>query len=182
MDELVRNGTIMALFFAGVLLPACAKPADSTRTTSSDLDSAQAPRTAPAAPAPSPPSPPLSQEPAAPEPPALEPAAPEPPAPHPRTGTDAATPSGPHSEDAHMEQFQRMMQQNQACEKDSDCELIMPGCPFGCYAAVSATSKESVQKKLADLHKRLSPRCVYRCVGPPTVECRQRSCALRLAD
>ena len=81
-----------------------------------------------------------------------------------------------------MQEFQAFVSKNQACSADDQCELIMPGCPFGCYAAVSASAKPAVQKKLADLHAQMQPRCAYRCIGPPKVECQKGVCSLREAE
>jgi hypothetical protein len=65
------------------------------------------------------------------------------------------------------------------CNTDADCTTLMPGCPFGCFRAVSRSSSTDVLERDIAAYNQACSECAYRCrpvEAPPT--CQAGACTL----
>src|SRR5262245_20975372 len=56
-----------------------------------------------------------------------------------------------------------------SCEHSTDCAVLTPGCPFGCYVGVArahASEVEVLAEKLVG-HNAPDCRCMYKCPAAP---------------
>ena len=89
---------------------------------------------------------------------------------------------GPLSDEDAKKQFADVVAGANSCTAATDCVLIMPECPLGCYAAVNANQASAVQSRAADIVKqnRSGGRtCVYDCAAPPQLTCESGRCAMK---
>jgi len=92
----------------------------------------------------------------------------------------AATACGPSSEQIQS-QFQERVDQSQACENVSDCSLIYPGCPLGCYVAVRADLADELSAYAAQLisdYESGGVSCAYGCMEPGELVCLEEVCSI----
>lgn len=92
----------------------------------------------------------------------------------------AATACGPSAQEIQS-QFQERVDQSQACETASDCSLIYPGCPLGCYVAVRADLADELSAYAAQLisdYESGGVSCAYGCAEPGELVCSESACAL----
>jgi len=64
------------------------------------------------------------------------------------------------------------------CSEDSDCVVIYPGCPLGCYAAVNRAEVETVEAKIERYHNQQSNECLYDCAAPTDPWCEAGQCVV----
>ncbi len=65
-----------------------------------------------------------------------------------------------------------------ACERDTDCVRIIPGCPLGCGAAINKDHFPLVVKQLERYFSEY-PRCLYKCKIPDSVSCTLKKCTVQ---
>ena len=81
--------------------------------------------------------------------------------------------------------FDAFVEANNSCATDTDCALVSPGCPLGCYAAVSTTSVDATEAKAEDLvdqYESGGRACNYLCQTPGPVRCEEQRCTIEPAQ
>ncbi len=89
---------------------------------------------------------------------------------------------GPLSEEDAKKEFAGVVAGANSCTAATDCALVMPECPLGCYAAVNASQASAVQRRADDIVKRYRSgghACAYDCIEPPPVACESAHCAMK---
>jgi len=89
--------------------------------------------------------------------------------------------SGCISGDRIDQKWDDWVSENSSCEVDDDCALVYPGCPLGCFTAVSADAVEDAEAKADDLIRRyeLGGRsCDYDCMHAGEPICDAGTCAV----
>jgi len=74
--------------------------------------------------------------------------------------------------EAHL---QRLMDNSQGCDVDSDCVIISLGCPFGCSGAYSKTATAEIIEEEKSYQSQCQS-CVHMCPGPSPVFERRAVC------
>jgi hypothetical protein len=90
----------------------------------------------------------------------------------------AAVGCGRSEEDVQKE-FDAFVAEANACQQDADCVLVSPGCPLGCFVAVSSAKKAEVEEKareLIDEYQAGGQRCDYDCIAPGAITCAAGRC------
>ncbi len=62
------------------------------------------------------------------------------------------------------------------CTESSDCVVIYPGCPLGCFAAVNAAEVEDIEAKIERYHRQSSNNCIYDCAPHADPFCENGQC------
>ena len=75
-------------------------------------------------------------------------------------------------------EFEEIVSAHNQCKKSSDCEVLQPGCPFGCYVAVAKTHLWKVSERADELAASAGHecRCKYRCRVAPRAVCVHGTC------
>lgn len=84
------------------------------------------------------------------------------------------------SEEEVKDEFEAYVRSANACEQASECVLVSPGCPLGCFVAVRADRKADVERKARELiarYERGGRACAYGCAEPGPIACVERRCA-----
>ena len=77
------------------------------------------------------------------------------------------------------EQFREYVATANQCQAASECVLVVPGCPLGCFVAVRSERKADVEAKARELiahYMKDGASCIYECLAPGPVECVQSRC------
>jgi hypothetical protein len=85
------------------------------------------------------------------------------------------------SEEEVKREFNEFVSEHQACEQDSECTLIQPGCPLGCSVPVAsnaAQAGERLARELRDDYERGGRGCDYDCVAVCGVACESNTCTV----
>ena len=88
-----------------------------------------------------------------------------------------------HEKQAAMRpDFDKALSEHNSCKKASDCAVLTPGCPFGCYVGVRSTDVAVVESRVRELVRRSGSDCTckYKCVGTPRAACAKGKCAIEL--
>jgi hypothetical protein len=83
------------------------------------------------------------------------------------------------SEERTQEKWDEFVADNNACASADDCAIVYPGCPLGCYTAVSADRRSAAEAKAASLidgYERSGRACDYSCLEPPPLVCDAGHC------
>jgi hypothetical protein len=77
--------------------------------------------------------------------------------------------------------FDESVSEHNACRKSSECAILTPGCPFGCYVGVRNSDLAIVQTRAHDLASQLGSDCgcMYKCSPPPEASCVHGRCTTR---
>lgn len=78
-------------------------------------------------------------------------------------------------------EFNEFVSDHQACEQDSDCVLIQPGCPLGCsvpIASDAAADAERLARELINDYERGGRGCDYGCSAVCGAACSAGSCVV----
>ena len=65
------------------------------------------------------------------------------------------------------------------CESDADCQLINPGCPFGCLVGVRKDRAPAITQALGDYREQATEACgscTYECPEQDDVKCLDNFC------
>ncbi len=62
------------------------------------------------------------------------------------------------------------------CTESSECVVIYPGCPLGCYAAVNTAEVGAIEKKIEKFHKQQGSECLYDCATHADPFCENGQC------
>jgi hypothetical protein len=76
-------------------------------------------------------------------------------------------------------EFADFLSEHQACEHDSDCTLITPGCPLGCSAPIAAAAAAAGERLARDLiadYESGGRSCDYECVFVCGAACKSGRC------
>jgi hypothetical protein len=79
-----------------------------------------------------------------------------------------------------QEEFDAEVARSRACEQVSDCVVISPGCPLGCWVVVSAAAQDRVSRKARELiedYESGGAACDYGCTEAPAVACLAGACS-----
>ncbi len=73
------------------------------------------------------------------------------------------------------ERWDESVDANNSCETADDCVVVYPGCPLGCFTAVSADAEQQATaeaQSIVDAYERGGRSCEYDCLGslPPTCD------------
>jgi len=93
--------------------------------------------------------------------------------------------TGCASEERIQDQWDDWVDENNTCEVADDCALVYPGCPLGCFTAVSADAVDAADEKADDLIRRyeLGGRaCDYDCMAAGEPVCDAGVCAVGVLD
>lgn len=85
------------------------------------------------------------------------------------------------SEDEIRAEFATFVDEHNACDDVSECTLIYPGCPLGCYVPINVESAEDAKAKakaLIDDYESGGSGCAYSCIGETPLACRNHRCEL----
>lgn len=66
-----------------------------------------------------------------------------------------------------------------ACQTETDCTLISPGCPLDCWVAISSSARTRLEQKARELiedYESGGAQCDYECIEAPTVACLDGLC------
>ncbi len=83
------------------------------------------------------------------------------------------------SEEEIQEEFDAFTASRRGCEQDTDCTVVSPGCPLGCYEVVAKEHAAAVEKKAHELiadYERRGQTCDYSCTEPPEPRCNDGQC------
>ena len=67
------------------------------------------------------------------------------------------------------------------CGADTDCVLVHPGCPLGCYVAVNKDHQAEIAELAEDLiedYESSGQACMYSCMAPGEPRCEQGRCTV----
>ena len=87
----------------------------------------------------------------------------------------------PPSEDEIREDFARVVARSNSCSDVTECVLVYPGCPLGCYVAVNQSSAADVEERAEELiadYQSAGRSCDYGCREAPPLECTDSRCTL----
>jgi|SRR6516165_1694182 hypothetical protein len=75
-------------------------------------------------------------------------------------------------------EFERSVSTRNSCERSTDCAVLVPGCPFGCYVGVARAHASEVELLVKKLTGGNPPdcRCMYKCPAAPQASCAQGIC------
>lgn len=85
------------------------------------------------------------------------------------------------SEEAIQEDWDAFVAEHQSCEVAEDCVVIYPGCPLGCFVAVSADAEQEAideAEKLISRYERGGRVCMYDCLAAGEPTCDAGVCAV----
>ena len=76
--------------------------------------------------------------------------------------------------------FDKAVAAHSTCKQSSDCVVLTPGCPFGCYVAVARTDAAEVERLAHELASRIGSdcRCMYKCSAAPRASCAGGRCTI----
>ena len=81
-----------------------------------------------------------------------------------------------------IEQINKEISQEQACETVQDCRNIWLGCPFGCGTPINKNFEEQVHKAVEDYNSQCQP-CDYRCANrEQLLKWQQGKCSIELGS
>lgn len=78
------------------------------------------------------------------------------------------------SEEEVQREFDAVVAASNACERDSECVEVSPGCPLGCGHAINVKHKQTVERRareLIDDYETGGRSCDYECVLRGPVAC-----------
>jgi hypothetical protein len=69
--------------------------------------------------------------------------------------------------------FEKLVSEHNSCLRSSDCAVVTPGCPLGCYAAERRSDVPNVESRARELVAQSGPdcRCMYKCPPEPSPSC-----------
>jgi len=77
-------------------------------------------------------------------------------------------------------EFDKAVALNGSCGSSSECAVLTPGCPFGCYVAVARTHADEVERLAQNLADRNQDcRCMYKCKARPLASCVRGTCTIQ---
>lgn len=89
------------------------------------------------------------------------------------------------SEEDVQQEFTEFVAESNACQKASECVLVGPGCPLGCFVAVNSEKKAEVEAKARELvedYESVGQSCAYDCAAPGPIECVAGHCDVKAAS
>jgi hypothetical protein len=74
--------------------------------------------------------------------------------------------------------FEKLVSEHNSCLRSSDCAVVAPGCPLGCYVAVRSSDVRIVESRARELVEQNAPecRCTYKCTPEPRPLCTNGTC------
>jgi hypothetical protein len=86
-----------------------------------------------------------------------------------------------HEKQAAMRpEFDKAISEHNSCTKASDCAVLTPGCPFGCYVGVRSSDLVEVDARVRELVRgsKSDCKCKYKCGPTPRAACVKGKCAI----
>ena len=86
---------------------------------------------------------------------------------------------GPEPLEALREEFEAYVETVNSCAADSECTVIFPGCPLGCFVAVPEARRKEIEAKAQKMLTEFNGDgtvCVYSCAANSPVACTERRC------
>jgi hypothetical protein len=79
--------------------------------------------------------------------------------------------------------FEKLVSEHNSCLSSSDCAVVTPGCPLGCYVAVRRSDVPVVESRARELVAENGPdcRCMYKCPPEPRPSCANGICTTESA-
>jgi hypothetical protein len=84
----------------------------------------------------------------------------------------------PSAEEVQRE-YDAYVSARNACSVDSDCAIVFPSCPLGCYTAVAVQYQAAVESKareLVDEYESQGQKCYYDCQAVQGAVCTSGNC------
>jgi hypothetical protein len=85
------------------------------------------------------------------------------------------------SEEEVRAEFGSFVEKHNACADASECALIYPGCPLGCYVPINVESAEKAKakaKELIDDYQSGGQACAADCLEATPLACVNHKCEL----
>jgi hypothetical protein len=79
----------------------------------------------------------------------------------------------PSDEEVQAE-FEAEVASSRACQTETDCTVISPGCPLGCWVVINASARTRLEQKARELiedYESGGARCDYECTEAPALAC-----------
>jgi len=79
--------------------------------------------------------------------------------------------------------FEKLVSEHNGCLHSPDCAVVAPGCPLGCYVAVSRSDVPMIESRGRELVEGNGPdcRCMYKCPPEPRSSCTNERCTTESA-
>jgi hypothetical protein len=84
------------------------------------------------------------------------------------------------SEEAIQARFEAFVNTANQCTEASECTIVTPGCPLGCFVSVRADRRAEVEAKahaLVTEYQRWGAHCDYDCAAAGVPTCSDHRCA-----
>jgi hypothetical protein len=88
-------------------------------------------------------------------------------------------PRGPEPLQAVQREFEAYVATVNTCTADSECTVIFPGCPLGCFVAVPEARREQIEAKARAMVAAFAQggsACVYNCAANGPATCTAQRC------
>ena len=88
---------------------------------------------------------------------------------------------GAPSEEEVQREFNEFVSSRRSCDTAADCVAVSPGCPLGCWVAVSRSAQGAVERKARDLiddYESGGRSCAYGCIEAGALLCEEGRCGL----
>ena len=89
---------------------------------------------------------------------------------------------GPEALEAIRKEFEAYVETVNTCAADSECTVIFPGCPLGCFVAVPEARRKEIEAKAQSMLTEFNgggTACVYNCAANSPAACTERRCTSR---
>jgi hypothetical protein len=83
------------------------------------------------------------------------------------------------SEERAEDQWSAFVEEHNECTDVSECAIVYPGCPLGCYEAVAQEHVSEAQteaQRIIDKYERGGRACAYSCAEAPSLVCENQRC------
>jgi hypothetical protein len=96
-----------------------------------------------------------------------------------RTIGDGQSARGPEPLEALRKEFEGYVETVNSCVSDSECTVIFPGCPLGCFVAVPEARRTEIEAKAQSMLTAFGGGrtvCGYNCAASSPASCTDRRC------
>ncbi len=76
----------------------------------------------------------------------------------------------------HRDKIYQLISESKFCHSDSDCKLIVLGCPFGCGTAINLESVEKTLSITDSYHNQSCSQCKHKCRNVTEALCVNNKC------
>ena len=86
------------------------------------------------------------------------------------------------SDESFEQDWRTFVAENNSCENADQCVAVFPGCPMGCWTAVSKSAEQAAKSEAAELvssYENGGESCLYDCDVAPALVCESEKCAFQ---